>query len=54
MELPLYLFGIRPTGILFILFEGIFLLNQGVPYVFLTIDKVIPWIRKRPSKTEAA
>ena len=42
MELPLYLFGIRPTGILFILFEGFFLLNQGVPYVFLVTDKVIP------------
>jgi hypothetical protein len=42
MELPLYLFGIRPTGILFVIFEGFFLLNQGVPYLFITIDKVIP------------
>lgn len=53
MELPLYLSGIRPTGILFILFEGIFLLNQGVPYVFLVIDKFIPWIQNRPARTES-
>lgn len=49
MELPLYLYGIRPTGILFILFEGIFLLNQGVPYVFMTIDKLVPWLQTRKS-----
>lgn len=47
MELPLYLFGIRPTGILFILFEGFFLLNQGVPYIFLVIDKVVPRLQTK-------
>lgn len=47
MELPLYLFKIRPTGLLFILFEGFFLLNQGAPYIFITIDKIIPWFRQK-------
>lgn len=46
MEIPLYLFKIRPTGLLFIIFEGFFLLNQGVPWLFLTVDKVIPGIQK--------
>ncbi len=47
MELPLYLFGIRPTGIGFILFESVFLLNQGVPYLFLVWDKLLPKLKLR-------
>lgn len=47
MELPLYLFGIRPTGILFLIFEGFFLLNQGVPYLFIAVDKIIPACRRQ-------
>jgi hypothetical protein len=47
MELPLYLFGIRPTGILFLIFEGFFLLNQGVPYLFIAVDKIIPAFRRQ-------
>jgi hypothetical protein len=47
MEIPLYAFGIRPTGILFIIFEGFFLLNQGVPYLFLTVDKIIPAAQRK-------
>jgi hypothetical protein len=47
MELPLYLFRIRPTGILFVIFEGFFLLNQGVPYLFLTVDKLIPALQRK-------
>jgi hypothetical protein len=47
MEIPLYVFRIRPTGIVFLLFEGLILLNQGVPYVFLFLDKVMPDLRRR-------
>lgn len=56
MEMPLYLFRIRPTGILFVIFEGFFLLNQGVPYLFLTVDKVLPELQRRfsPPSTVAA
>jgi hypothetical protein len=50
MEVPLYLFGIRPTGIVFVVFEGVILLNQGVPFLFLMTDKVAPivgrWARR--------
>ncbi len=51
MELPLYLFGIRPTGILFVVFEGFFLLNQGVPYLFITVDKIIPALQGKDRPT---
>lgn len=43
MEVPLYLFGIRPVSLPFLIYEGIFLLNQGVPWLFLFVDKVLPW-----------
>lgn len=41
MEIPLYVFGIRPTSFLFLLFEGVFLLNQGIPWLFLLTDKLL-------------
>ncbi len=46
MEIPLYLSGIRPSGISFILYESLFLLNQGVPYLFIFWDKIIPRIKE--------
>jgi hypothetical protein len=52
MELPLYLFRIRPTGIVFLLFEGFFLLNQGVPYVYLFLDKAVPGIGRLVSHVQ--
>lgn len=45
MEIPLYLFHIRPTGIKFIFFEALFLLNLGVPYLFLLWDKLLSKIK---------
>jgi hypothetical protein len=42
MEVPLYVFRIRQAGLGFLVFEGFFLVNQGVPYLFLFCDKVIP------------
>ncbi len=47
MEVPLFVFSIRPTGIGFILLEAVFLLNQGVPYLFLVWDKVLPKLKMR-------
>jgi hypothetical protein len=41
MEIPLHIFGIRPTGILFVLFEALLLLNIGTPYLFLLWDKLL-------------
>lgn len=42
MELPLFLTGIRPTGVPFLIFEIIILFNQGAPYLFIAYDIVIP------------
>jgi hypothetical protein len=45
MEIPLLIFNIRPTGINFVIFEAIFLLNQGVPWLFLIYDKILPRVK---------
>lgn len=42
MEFPLFITGIRPTGIPFLLFEIIILFNQGAPYLFIIYDIVLP------------
>jgi len=41
MEIPLFIFQIRTITPLFILFEAMFLLNIGVPYLFLLWDKLL-------------
>ena len=42
MEFPLFITGIRPTGIPFLIFEIIILFNQGAPYLFIFYDIVLP------------
>ena len=42
MELPLFIYGIRPTGILFLLYDTILMFNQGAPYLYIAYDKVLP------------
>jgi len=42
MEFPLFLTGIRPTGVEFLIFEIFILFNQGAPYLFIAYDIVIP------------
>jgi hypothetical protein len=42
MELPLLIFGIRPTGILFLLYNVLFMFNQGAPYLYVIYDKILP------------
>lgn len=44
MEFPLFIFGIRPTGIVFLIFEIFFLVNQGTPYLYILWDKILPWL----------
>ena len=44
MELPLLIFGIRPTGILFLLYNVLFMFNQGAPYLYVIYDKILPWL----------
>ena len=42
MEFPLLVFGIRPTGILFLSYDVLFMLNQGAPYLYILYDKILP------------
>ena len=44
MEFPLFLTGIRPTGLDFLIYEILVLFNQGAPYLFILYDKVLPWM----------
>ncbi|MFX0057754.1 MAG: hypothetical protein ACFE85_05365 [Candidatus Hodarchaeota archaeon] len=56
MEFPLFITGIRPTGILFLLYELAILFNQGAPYLYILYDKIFPFLNdkilKRKRKTE--
>jgi len=42
MEFPLFITGIRPTGIEFLVFEIFILFNQGCSYLFIIYDIVLP------------
>jgi hypothetical protein len=44
MEFPLLISGIRPTGIFFLIYDTILMFNQGVPYLYIAYDKILPWI----------
>jgi len=44
MEFPLLISGIRPTGILFLIYNTILMFNQGAPYLYIAYDKVLPWL----------
>ena len=44
MEFPLFISGIRPTSIIFLIYEIFFLFNQGAPYLFILYDKILPLI----------
>ena len=50
MEFPLFISGIRPTGVVFLIYEIFFLFNQGAPYLFILHDKIIPLIDSKVRK----
>lgn len=50
MEFPLWVTGIRPTGIEFLLFELVILFNQGAPYLFIIWDILWPWTNNKLKK----
>ncbi len=47
IEFPLFISGIRPTGIEYLLFEVLFLFNQGAPYLFIMWDIIIPLLKQK-------
>lgn len=51
MEFPLFVSGIRPNNILFLIFEIFFLFNQGAPYLYILWDVIIPILKKKIIKT---
>ncbi|MHA1270537.1 MAG: hypothetical protein ACTSPY_12165 [Candidatus Helarchaeota archaeon] len=46
MEFPLLISGIRPSGWDLLLYETLILTNQGIPYLFIIWDKIIPVSKK--------
>ena len=42
MEFPLLVYGIRPTGVLFLLYDVLLMLNQGAPYLYILYDIIFP------------
>ena len=52
MEFPLLISGIRPTGVLYLLFSTVIMFNQGAPYLYVLYDKVIPWLTRKVKKDQ--
>ena len=50
MELPLLITGIRPASLDLLVYETLILFNQGVPYLFVVHDKILP--RLKGTETE--
>ena len=50
MEFPLLISGIRPTGVLYLLFSTVIMFNQGAPYLYILYDKVIPRLSHKVKK----
>ncbi len=47
MEFPLYISGIRPINGPFIIYETIFLFNQGAPYLWVMSERLFPYLTRR-------
>ena len=50
MEFPLFITGIRPTGVVFLIYEIFFLFNQGAPYLYIIYDKIFPILNRKIKK----
>lgn len=47
MEFCLWITGIRPSGLDLLIFDTLVLMNQGVPYIYVFLDKILPQIKER-------
>lgn len=47
MESYLLFTGIRPSGFDLLLYDSLILTNQGIPYLYVIFDKIIPKIKER-------
>jgi hypothetical protein len=50
MEFSLLVTGIRPSGLKVLIYDTLILTNQGVPYVYVIWDKILPALRVRMAK----
>ena len=46
MESYLLFTGIRPSGFDLLLYDSLILTNQGIPYLYVIFDKIIPKIKE--------
>jgi hypothetical protein len=54
MEFPLFVSGIRPTGVTFLIYETLILTNLGVPYLYIIETKILPLLSRRLAARKAA
>jgi hypothetical protein len=47
MESYLFFTNIRPSGIELLLYDSLILTNQGIPYLFIIFDKILPKLREK-------
>ncbi len=47
MESYLLFTGIRPSGFDLLLYDSLILTNQGIPYLYIIFDKIIPKIKEK-------
>jgi len=47
MEFPLYISGIRPINGPFLVYETVFLFNQGAPYLWFLSERLYPYLTRR-------
>jgi hypothetical protein len=47
MESYLLFTGIRPSGFDLLLYDSLILTNQGIPYLYIIFDKIIPNLKER-------
>jgi hypothetical protein len=54
MEFSLFISGIRPPSIPVLLYDTLILMNQGVPYVLVIWDRILPLLAKKRGTHESA
>ncbi len=54
MEFPLFISGIRPTGIAFLLYDTLLMFNQGAPYLYILYAEIFPYLAKKLKKNKYA
>jgi hypothetical protein len=55
MEFSLLVTGVRPPKVDVLVYETLILTNQGIPYLYVIREKILPWlVRDRVQERRAA